>query len=72
MGCAQDMLECEVEEKDACNPMIDSCVGLDVRVVEHAFDILRVNFDDEVTDAYNPETCCMQASKEAVRLKLRL
>jgi hypothetical protein len=32
MNCGH-MDQFEVEEEDTCNPSVDSCIGLDIRVV---------------------------------------
>jgi len=72
MQRARDMLEHKVEEQDACDPSVDSHIRLDVGIVEHAFNVLRIYFDDQIVNAYDPKTCSMQASKEAIELKLWL
>jgi len=66
------MLECEVEEENLRNPAIDSRIRLNVGVVQHSFYILRIYFDDQVANIYNPESCCMQALEEAIKFQLWL
>jgi hypothetical protein len=40
--------EVELEHENRDDPAIDACRRCDVGVREHAFDILRVYFDDEI------------------------
>jgi hypothetical protein len=51
------MDEGEVKQENTGYPAVYCSVGLNVWVVEHAFNVLRVDFYDEVADADNPQTC---------------
>jgi len=42
------MNKSEVKEQNASNPTIDRSIGLKVWVIEHSFDILGINFNDQV------------------------
>jgi hypothetical protein len=44
-----DIIECEIKEVDVGDPItvVDGCIGLDVRVVEHISDSLSIHFDSE-------------------------
>ena len=33
----------EVEEEDSLDPPVDGCVRLEVRIIEHSFDVLGIN-----------------------------
>ena len=72
MSCTGDMDELEIEEEDTGYPPVDCCVGLNVGVVQHPFDILRVDFNDEVTDPNDPQASGAQASEQPIELELRL
>ena len=54
MSHAGDVNELEVEEEDACDPPIDRSVRLYVWIVEHAFDVFRINLDDEIAYSNDP------------------
>ena len=41
----------KVEEKDSSNPLIDGCIGLYVRIMEHTLDELGIHFYNQVVDA---------------------
>ena len=42
------MHEFEVEAEDSSYPAVDGSIRLDVRVAQHAFDVLGINFDYKV------------------------
>ena len=58
-----DVSERQVEQEDAGDPSVDHCVGLKVGVVEHAFDVLRVDFNDELLDADDVDSECPECAK---------
>ena len=66
------MLEGEVKRKDASNPVIHGSILLDIRIIKHAFDVLHINFNCKVLDAYNPYFDCPEHLKKAIQFKLCL
>jgi hypothetical protein len=43
---ARDMYEGEIEKKDAGYPTVNGSVQLNIRIIEHPFDVLGINFYD--------------------------
>ena len=66
------MYEREVEGQDRDDPSVDTCAWYDIGIVEHSFDVLRVNFDDEVSDSYDVQPEFSECAVEAVDLEFWL
>lgn len=66
------MDELEVEEEDTGDPLVDSCVRLDVRVVQHTADVLGINFYCQLLDTNDVEAHCAEPVEESVEFKFRL
>ena len=64
--------EREVESQDRDDPSVDTCARYDIGIVEHSFDVLCVNFDNEVSDSYDVQSEFSECAVEAVDLKFRL
>ena len=54
MRSAGDVDKGEVEEEGPCNPAVNRSVRLDIGVVQHSLDVLRIYFDDELSHADDP------------------
>jgi len=64
--------ECEVKEKDSGDPAVDGCIRLDVRVVEHSFDVLHIDFDNEIVDSDYPQVGGLEAAEQSIQFELWL
>jgi len=58
------MDEFELEQENTRDPAIDGRVGLQVRVINHPFDILSVDLDCEVSDTENPYSNSAESAVE--------
>jgi hypothetical protein len=67
-----NIFEFEVEEEDDGNPLVDSSIGLDVRVAEHTFDIAGIDFNDKLVDANEVEAGSTEGAKETIELEFSL
>ena len=45
------MNELECEHKDSSNPSVDNGIRLKVRVIQHLFDVLGVDFNNKIFDS---------------------
>ena len=72
MCAARDMDEVEMEVEDVRDPTIDSGGWGNVRVAEHAFDVLCVDLDNEVAIAEEPLLEFLQGSINPVDFEFRL
>jgi hypothetical protein len=64
--------ESEVECENGHNPAIDTGTWGNIRICEHSFDIVGINFDDEVLYADDIESECTKCTIEAIKFKLGL
>ena len=72
MPGSRDVDELEIEEQDSGNPTVDSSVGLDVGVVNHALDVFSVYLDNKLTHIHNINTRVTKCAKESVEFCLGL
>jgi hypothetical protein len=63
----RNMNEREVEQKNACNPSIESSIRLKIWIVEHILDILGFDFNIKVFDTSEMKTaeakCTIKSKK---------
>ena len=64
--------EREVESQDRNDPSVDTCAWYDVGIIEHSFDVLCVNIDNEVSDSYDVSSEFSECAIEAVDFEFRL
>ena len=50
MEGAFNMNELEVKHEDAHDPTVHASGRLDVGILQHTFDVVCINFDDQVSD----------------------
>ena len=62
----------KVKGEDGGNPPVDGGGRCDVRILEHAFDVLRVDFDDEVADADDVELEGLEGPVKPIEFELGL
>ena len=67
-----DVAEDEGEEEDSGNPTVDSRIGLEVGVVEHAFDVAGVDFDDKIADSDEQSFAGFQSAVEVIDFEFSL
>ena len=67
-----DMSKLEVERENVEDPSVHAGTGRDVGVLEHTFDVLGVDLDDEVPAANDPETQRPKGAIQSVELEFRL
>ena len=72
MPVSRNVYKLEVEEEDCCNPSVDSVVGVQSRVVDHPFDVLRIHFDDELLDSNSVQLHGFESVEESIQLQLSL
>jgi hypothetical protein len=56
----------EIKQENTRNPSIDRRVGLQIRIIDHTLDVLRINLDSEVCDAKDPYANRAECSEESV------
>ena len=61
-----DMNEGKMKCKNQHNPSIDTSRKLDVRVLEHSFDITCICFDNQVSNANNIKVQAVEHSIESI------
>lgn len=61
-----------VKSRMLVDPLVDSCVGLDVWVTKHAFDVLCVDFNIEVLCADDVDAHVPKGPEETVELNFCL
>jgi len=66
------MYQLKLEELDANNPSVDSSTWLNVRVVEHPFNITSINFDSKVFDTDDVKSVSLKGMPETIYLDLSL
>ena len=64
--------ELELEGEDGYDPAIDASGRRDVRIRQHTFDVPRIDFDDEVSNANEVEAERAKSSEETVEFELGL
>ena len=69
---SRNMLEMKMKEKNACNPLVDGHIGLEVRVIDHTLHVLCVHLDCEIHNTKNGNMNCSQSTEQPVQLKLHL
>ena len=52
--------------------MIDCCAGVDIRIIEHTFNVVSINFHNEILDADEIVLKGVKCVEKAIKLKLRL
>lgn len=62
----------KVKGEDGGNPSVDGGGRCDVRILEHAFDVLRVDFDDEVADTDDVELEGLEGPVKTIEFELGL
>ena len=67
-----DVDKSEMKGENGDNPAIDAGTWGNVGIREHAFDIVCVDFDDEVSYTSEVESECTECTIEAVKLELGL
>jgi hypothetical protein len=68
----RDMDELEVEEEDCGNPSVEDVVGLHVRRIEHALNVLSVHFDNQFLGTEDEVAHLTKRFVKTKKLKLRL
>jgi hypothetical protein len=66
MLVSRDMNEFKIKQENTCNPPIDRRVGLQIRIIDHTLDVLRIDLDSEVCDAKDPYVNHTEGSEESV------
>src|SRR5882724_977321 len=67
-----NMNQLKLEELDANNPSVDRSAWLNVRVVEHSFNITSINFDSKIFDTNDVKSVSLKSMPETIYLDLRL
>src|SRR5882724_1796641 len=67
-----NMYQLELEELDANNPSVDHSAWLNVRIVEHTFDIACINFDSKIFDTNDVKSVGLKGVPETIYLDLGL
>ena len=66
------MYESEMEREDGDNPAVDRCAWSFVWVVEHAFDVAGVDFDNKIADSNEQSFAGFQSAVEAIDFEFSL
>ena len=66
------MNESEMEHENGDYPAIDTSTGGNIGIHEHAFDITGIDFDDQVSDAYEIEPKCTKCTVKPIEFELSL
>ncbi len=66
------MHKLKVKEKNALDPVVNCCIGLEVRFVQHAFDVLCINLNFQSLDPNEVQLVGSQSPEQAIELELRL
>ena len=66
------MNQLELEELDANNPSVDHSAWLNVRVVEHSFNITSIDFNSKIFDTNDVKLVSLKGTPETIYLDLRL
>src|SRR5882724_2863514 len=67
-----NMYQLELEELDANNPSVDRSTWLNVRVVEHPFNITSIDFDLKIFDTNDVKLVSLKGTPETIYLNLGL
>jgi hypothetical protein len=62
----------EVKEQDAGDPLVDSHIGLDIRVVQHAFEILSIYLHDKIFHSDDIDSVGTEGAEQTIQLQLCL
>jgi hypothetical protein len=62
----------EVKEQDAGDPPVDSHIGLDIRVVQHAFEILSIYLHNKIFHSDDIDPVGMEGMEQTIQLELCL
>ena len=62
----------KMKEKNARDSLVDGCIGLEVRVVDHILHILHVHLNCEIHDTKNENMNCLQSVEQPIQLELCL
>ncbi len=71
-GPSGDVAKREVKEQNTGDPAVNRRVRLNVRVIDHTFNVLRVDLDDEILRANNERPSSFECTKQSIELDLRL
>ena len=52
--------------------MVHRCVQLNVGIIQHPFDVLRIDLDSEILDTNNPNLDCFEHAKQTIKFELGL
>ena len=52
MHSAGNVNESEMEGKNGEDPSVNAGTGVEIWISEHAFDIMRINFDNQIPNTY--------------------
>ena len=68
----RNIKELEVKKSDGSNPMIDSGIRLNVRVVDHTSNELGIHFNNQMLNSDNVDTESTESTEQTIKLKLSL
>ena len=66
------MYQLELEELDANTPSVDCSTWLNVRIVEHPFNITSIDFDSKIFDTDDVKSVSLKGAPETIYLDLGL
>src|SRR5882724_6186678 len=72
MEAPWNMYQLKLEELDANNPSVDCSAWLNVRVVEHPFNITSIDFDLKIFDTNDVKSVSLKGTPETIYLNLGL
>src|SRR5882724_13295813 len=72
MEAPWNMNQLELEELDANNPSVDCSPWLNVRAVEHSFNITSIDFDSKIFDTNDVKAVSFKGTPETIYLDLGL
>src|SRR5882724_677953 len=72
MEAAWNMYQLELEELDADNPSVVHSAWLNVRVVEHSYNITSIDFDSKIFDTNDVKSVSLKGTPETIYLDLGL
>src|SRR5882724_5079037 len=72
MEAPWNVYQLELEELDANNPSVDRSSWLNVRIVEHTFDIACIDFDLMIFDTNDVKSVGLKGAPEAIYLDFSL
>jgi hypothetical protein len=66
------MDQLEIKEQDTGDPPVDSCIGLDIQVVQHAFEILSVYLHNKIFHSNDIDSVGTEGAEQTIQLELCL